>query len=88
MKFAKLNKLREESVLLTLFKLRVLLVNDVEAAFSAYQFAVDASFLNGCSDFHMLRFSMLDPPFFLPRIPDEPLNSYLYLYEILPLVKS
>jgi hypothetical protein len=41
---------------LALFKAGILFVNYVQAAFSAYNFAVNAALFNGCSNFHRFIF--------------------------------
>ena len=43
---------------LTLLELRIFLVNDVQAAFAADNFAVRAALFEGCSNFHRLRLKL------------------------------
>jgi hypothetical protein len=45
------------SLPLTLLKAGIFFVNHVKAAFSAYNFAVNAALFNGCSNFHRFVFS-------------------------------
>ena len=40
------------SLTLTLFELRVFLVDDIQLAFTAYDFAINGALLDGRTDFH------------------------------------
>ena len=44
---------------LTLLKAGILFVNYIEAAFPAYNLAVNAALFDGCSNFHRFMFSAL-----------------------------
>ena len=62
---------------LALFKARILFVDYVQLAFPAHDLAINASFFDGCSYFHVCNIYRICRPL-----------DYLYLKMILPLDKS
>ena len=69
---------------LSLLKTRILFVDHIQFPLATNNFAICTSFLNGCSNFHLLLFVKQD--FNIPCSLFDIL--YLYLNMILPLVKS